>query len=249
MEKIKNVVTNLVQDGIAAPTYWIAVFGSQQAIFLKISKHTVVELASPLANRLSSANEIEEIARSFREMTVDQILSSEYEKAIFPLDKLKDLVIIERPDSFFRSVIKFPFLDKQIKLSTNRENIRSIKSSLYEINSEVFPEIKSLHSENYQRNISYFIKAIGLILFFWNIAGLFDKVGFKEIFLAVAGVLIFFKRKIGAYVLAAAIVIDFVLMKIFATQIEIEDLLKGIIVLVVLGGVLLFLWKYRNQLK
>ena len=113
----------------------------------------------------------------------------------------------------------------------------------------MFSDIKSLHSESYQRNISYIIKAIGLILFLWNITGLFDKIGIKEVFLAVAGIFIFFKRRIGAYILAAAIVIDFVLMKVFAAQIDIEDLLRNIIVLVVLGGVLLFLWKSREQLK
>lgn len=249
-EKIINIVTKLVQDGIAAPTYWMAIFTDKRLIFLRASRHTVVELASPLANRIASVHEVEEIANSLKVMTVQQILDSEYEKVDLSGDTLKVLEIKERPDSFFRSIIKFPFRDKTVKLSTNRETIRFIKSSLHILNPSVFSSaIKPLHSQKYVSNISYAIRAIGLILLLWNVIGLFEKVGIKEVFLAVAGLFIFLKRKIGAYILAAAIISDFVLMRIFATNIDIEILLKDIIILVILAGVLVFLWKFKSELK
>ncbi len=43
-ENITSVVTGMAQDGVVAPTNWIAVFTNIRAIFLKASKHTVVEM-------------------------------------------------------------------------------------------------------------------------------------------------------------------------------------------------------------
>jgi hypothetical protein len=248
-EKNIKVIAGLIQDGIASPTYWIAVFSDKQAIFLKISKNTAVELASPLANRIASAHESETIAASFRLMTIDQILASQYEKVVFSSDEMNNFEIKETSDLFFRCMIKFPYLGKKIKITTNRQNIRIIKDSLHIINPQLFSGTKPLHSEGYQENMSYLIKALGLILFFYNLVGLFNKVGIMDILLVIAGIFIFFKQKIGAYILAIVIIIDLLLMKIFAAQIEINSLIKNIITLILLGIILLFLWKNRSQLK
>lgn len=249
MEKVNNVITGLVQDGISAPTYWLSIFTDKQVIFLRASNHTVAELVSPLANRIASAQELEEIATSIRTMSVEEILASKYVIISFSFDNIGKIELIERPASFFRSIIKFPYADKIIKLSMSKDTIRLIKSSLHILNPNLTSEVTSLHSKNYSKNISYSIRVIGLIIFFWSVIGLFDKVGIKEILLVVAGLFIFLKRKIGLYVLAATIGIDFLLMRLLASNIDIEILLKNIIATVILAGILVFLWKFKEELK
>jgi hypothetical protein len=249
-EKIINIVTGMAEDGITTPTNWICVFTDKRAIFLEISTHKIVEFLSPLANRVASSYEVKDVADLFKSMSVDQILNSSFKNAIFVPDNLKDIRVTERPASFFRSSVTFPFEDKSVKLKMYKDTIRSVKDSLQKLspNNSNFRTLP-LHSVNYQKNISYGIRVAGLLIFLWSLWGMMNKIGVEEIFLAVAGLLIFFKRKTGAYILGLTIIIDLLLMQLFASGIDIEVLLRDIILLVVLAGVLAFLWKFREQLK
>ena len=74
-------------------------------------------------------------------------------------------------------------------------------------------------------------------------------IGVMDVLLAVSGILIFFKRKIGGYVLLLTVVVDLLVLKLFVQNVDIEVMLKDIIVLVILAGAVAFLWKFRNQLK
>ncbi len=249
-ENITSVVTGMAQDGVVAPTNWIAVFTNIRAIFLKASKHTVVEMVSPLANRIASQSEVDEIAASLKTMSVQQILDSEFEKLIFTTDNLNQLRISERPASFFRSTVSFSSQGKEVKLKMYKDTIRLIKSSLQIIKPTDADFVsKPLHSGDYDRNISYSIKALGLVIFFYSLWHMVSGVGVMDVLLAVSGILIFFKRKIGGYVLLPTVAVDLLILKFFAQNIDIEVMLKDNIILVIFAGAVAFLWKFRNQLK
>lgn len=249
-EKITNIVTGMAQDGVAAPTNWIAAFTNKRVIFLRAYKNTVMELVSPLANRIASQSEVDEIAASLKTMSVQQILDSEFEKVVFTSENLNQLHISERPASFFRSKVSFSYQSKKIRLKMYKDTIRSIKSSLQIISPTDADFIsKPLHSSDYDRNISYSIKALGLVIFFYSLWHMISGVGVMDVLLAISGILIFFKRKIGGYILVLTVALDLLVLKFFAQNVDIGIILKDIIVLVILAGAVAFLWKFRNQLR
>jgi len=240
----------MAQDGIVAPTNWIGIFTNERAIFLRASRHPVVEIVSPLANRIASQSEVDEIAASLKAMSVQQILDSEFEKVIFTKENINQLRVAERPASFFRSGISFSSKGKEIKLKMYKDTVRSVKSSLQIINSSDLDfATKPMHSFGYQKNISYTIKALGLIIFLYSLWYMTSGIGVMDVLLVISGLLIFFKRKLGAYLLALTVLVDLIIMKIFAGGVDIEVILQDIIKLVIFAGIVAFLWKFRDQLK
>ena len=247
-ENITNIVTGMAEDGIATPTSWIALFTNKRAVFLKVSKHAVVEQVSPLANRIITAQEVKEIADSLKVLSIDQVMNTEYEKVVFTSENLQNLQILERPASFFRSTIKFASGNRHVTLKMYKDTVRSVKASLQMINpTNIDFPTKPPHINNV--NIAYGVRAVGLIILIYSLWELVNKIGVENIFLAITGLLLIFKLKIGAYLLAITILIDLILIWLFASSIDIINILQNIIELVILTGILAFLWKFKSELR